>query len=171
MSEMKSAPLPADVKFLLCEDVRSENTGKLLIVGLYPGELVLMNDPKPVEGIDAVSAIASLALLFMARRGLGRFESNFEITAPDGRRVAEAQGGMVELLEGKGATAIAIFRPFPVLAFGEHRIRLRLDATPYEFTFDVRRADGKDPKTASAGRKRYLKAPMKRKKPAAKAGA
>ena len=171
MSEKKSAPLPADVKFLLCEDVRSENTGKLLIVGLYPGEVVLMNDPKPVEGLDAVSAIASLALVFIARKGLGRFESNFEITAPDGRRVAEAQGSVVELVEGRGATAIAIFRPFAVLAFGEHQIRLRLDETPYEFTFDVRRADGRDPKTASAGGKRHSKTSKKRKKPAAKASA
>jgi hypothetical protein len=140
MSEPKRAPLAADVKFLLCEDVRHEKTGKLLIVGLYPGERVVVHKAERVQGIDAEAVIPSLCLLFISDRGSGKFDSRFEITAPDGRAVANGEGGEVDLGEGKSATVCAVFRPFPVLSFGEHRVRMQLDETAYEYAFDIRQA-------------------------------
>lgn len=140
MNEQKTARQVPDVKFLLCEDVRHEATGKLLIVGLYPGEHVVVHKAERVQGIDAEAVLPSLCLLFISDKGSGKFTSRFEITAPDGQAVANGEGGEVDLGEGKSATSCAMFRPFPVLAFGEHRVRMQLNETTYEYSFDIRRA-------------------------------
>jgi hypothetical protein len=39
---MKKAVLPTRVKFLLCDDVRAESSGKITLVGLYPDDKILV---------------------------------------------------------------------------------------------------------------------------------
>lgn len=138
MAESKTFPAAQDVKFILCEDVRREHTGKLLVIGLYPGEQVVMHRPKPIAETAGVAAIDSLVLLFIARNGLGEFAGRLAIEGPNGEPVLNGPMQKVELRESASGTLIAGFKPFPVRQFGHHRVTLFLDERPYCFAFEIR---------------------------------
>ncbi len=143
----KRLPGAKYVRFVLCEDARQEASGKSTLVGVYPGEIVVVHKPTPPEGTSSVAALKSICLVFFVAGGVGKFEAGMKITAPDGSVGFEQPVGTVTLEEHGTATIVGQIQPFLVKAFGVHMATLSLDGRAYPFEFTIREAA---PKPAAA---------------------
>jgi hypothetical protein len=133
-------PAARHVRFVLCEDARQEVSGKSTLVGVYPGEIVVVHQPTPPEGTNAVAALRSICLVLFVSHGVGQFIAGIRIAAPDGTVAFEQQVGVVSLEEHGTATIVGQIQPFLVKAFGAHTLTLALDGREYPFEFVVREA-------------------------------
>ena len=133
-------PAAKHVRFVLCEDARQEVSGKSTLIGVYPGEIVVVHQPTPPEGTNAVAALRSICLVLFASHGTGRFDAGIRIAAPDGTVAFEQQVGVVSLEEHGTATIVGQIQPFLVKAFGVHTLTLSLDGREYPFEFVIREA-------------------------------
>ena len=130
--------LPLAIKFLVCDEIRREASGKLLMVGFYPGEIVILNEAIPDKARKTVGAAQSIAMVFVASQGVGEFDGRLKIVAPNNMTVFDQSVGTVALEVNKTATVAAIIRPFPVFAFGEHNVSLFLDEKVFTFSCEIR---------------------------------
>lgn len=138
---MKSRlPAAKHVRFVLCEDARQEVSGKSTLIGVYPGEIVVVHQPTTPEGTNAVAALRSICLVLFVSHGTGRFDAGIRIVAPDGTVAFEQQVGVVSLEEHGTATIVGQIQPFLVKAFGAHAFTLSLDEREYPFEFVIREA-------------------------------
>jgi hypothetical protein len=144
---MKKKRLPAakHVRFVLCEDARQEASGKSTLIGVYPGEIIVVYKPATPEGTHAVAALRSICLVFFVAGGVGRFDAGIRIDSPDGTAAFEQPVGVVTLEEHGTATIVGQIQPFLVKAFGVHAVTLSLDGRVYPFEFTIR--ESKTPPT------------------------
>lgn len=134
------APTAKQVRFVLCEDARQEVSGKSTLIGVYPGEIIVVHQPTSPEGSNAVAALRSVCLVFFVAGGVGRFEAGIKITAPDGTVGFEQKVGTIVLEAGGTATIIGQIQPFFVKEFGAHTVMLTLEGREYPFEFTIREA-------------------------------
>jgi hypothetical protein len=132
------------VKFILCEDVRSEVQAKVSLLGIYPGETVRVIGDAPPEMQDAKAAISSLAFAFFVSNAKGKLAPRLQFTDPRG-----IDGPPLDLAEtafepGKSSTIAALAKPFIVSAFGEYSVTLQLGATAHKFAFYVEKGSSSD---------------------------
>lgn len=138
---MKERPPAAKhVRFVLCDDARREASGKSLLVGVYPGEIVVVHNPQTPEGTNAAAALKSICLVFFVAGGVGSFSASVRIVAPDGSVGFDQVVGNVTLEKGGTATIVGQIQPFLVQAFGVHTVTLALDGHAYRFEFTIREA-------------------------------
>lgn len=133
-------PTARQVRFVLCEDARQEVSGKSTLIGVYPGEIVVVYDPTPPEGSNSLAALKSICLVFFVAGGVGRFDAGIRIAAADGTVAFEQPVGVVSVEEHGTATIVGQIQPFLVKAFGVHAVTLSLDGREYPFEFTVREA-------------------------------
>jgi hypothetical protein len=133
-------PSAKHVRFVLCEDARQEVSGKSTLIGVYPGDIIVVHNPNTPEGTNAVAALRSICVVFFAASGGGRFEAGLKITAPDGSVGFEQTVGTVSLEQGGTVTIVGQIQPFLVKAFGVHTVTLSLDGREYPFEFTIREA-------------------------------
>jgi hypothetical protein len=50
-------PLPLHAVSLFCDDVRAEATGKLMLIGCYPGNVITLHASQPVDRLAVVTKI------------------------------------------------------------------------------------------------------------------
>lgn len=141
----KRLPPAKQVRFVLCEDARQEMSGKSILIGVYPGEIIVVHNPKVPEGTTAVAALRSVCLVFFVGDGVGRFEASIKITAPDDTIAFEQKVGSVALEADGTATIVGQIQPFLVKAFGAYMVTLSLDDREYPFEFTVREAATQPP--------------------------
>lgn len=134
----KRLPAAKHVRFVLCEDARQETSGKATLVGVYPGEIIIVHRPRPPEGTKAVAALSSVCLVFFVAGGSGGFEVGVRITAPDGTIGFEQKVGSISIGDGKTATIVGQIRPFLVSKFGSHTATLMINGRQYPFEFTIR---------------------------------
>lgn len=134
------APAAKQVRFVLCEDARQEVSGKATLIGVYPGEIIVVHQPTSPEGSSAVAALRSVCLVFFVAGGVGRFEAGIKISAPDGSVGFEQKVGTVVLEASGTGTIIGLIQPFFVKDFGAHTVVLSLDGREYPFEFTIREA-------------------------------
>lgn len=115
-------------------------SGKSTLIGVYPGEIIVVHNPKPPEGTSAVAALRSVCLVFFVGGGIGRFDTGVRIAAPDGTISFEQGVGAVAVEDGGTATVVGQIQPFLVKAFGRHTVTLALDGREYPFEFTIREA-------------------------------
>lgn len=132
------SPTAKQIRFVLCEDARQEVSGKSTLIGVYPGEIIVVHQHASPEGRNAVAALRSVCLVFFVAGGVGRFEAAIKITAPDGTVGFEQKVGTIVLEAGGTATIIGQIQPFLVKAFGVHTVMLTLDGREYPFEFTIR---------------------------------
>jgi hypothetical protein len=125
---------------VLCEDARQEVSGKSTLIGVYPGDIIVVHNPSTPEGTNAVAALRSICVVFFAASGGGRFEAKLKITAPDGSVGFEQTVGTVSLEQSGTVTIVGQIQPFLVKAFGVHTVTLSLDGREYPFEFTIREA-------------------------------
>ena len=136
----KRLPAAKQVRLLLCEDARPEVSGKSTLVGVYPGEVIVVHNPVSPEGTNAVAALKSICLVIFVAGGVGRFDVGIRIATPDDTVAFEQPIGVVTLEEHGTATIVGQIQPFLVKAFGVHTATLSLDGRKYPFEFTIREA-------------------------------
>jgi hypothetical protein len=134
---------PKDVQFLLADAVRQEAGGKLAVLGLYSGA-VLLKDTLPKELPEGAKGMAlpRLEVLVTIFDGYGRFNVDLRLLGPRGTVIGK---GATEIFvdKKKDAAANVIFpiEPFPIPGFGTYRITMQLNRHRYEFKFGVGHTD------------------------------
>ena len=108
-----------DLQFsVLCDDVRREHNGKLILLGLF-------------ETIGTSSFPAIHPTLFVVNRwcnGVGEFRQNTVIRNPDNSLLAEDSVTMIKLDDLKAKhTVIARFNNLKFITPGEYGIEIKLD--------------------------------------------
>ena len=136
----KRLPAAKHVRFVLCEDARQEASGKSTLIGVYPGEIIVVSKPATPEGTNAVAALKSICLVVFVAGGVGQFNAGIRIESPDGTVAFEQPVGAVTLEEHGTATVVGQIQPFLVKAFGVHAFTLLLDGRTYPFEFTIREA-------------------------------
>lgn len=116
-------------------------SGKATLVGVYPGEIIIVHHPTPPEGVKAVAALSSVCLVFFIAGGMGTFEVGVKIAAPDGTIGFEQKIGSISVKDGKTATIVGQIRPFVVKEFGRHKASLKIDGREFPFAFIIREGE------------------------------
>jgi hypothetical protein len=115
---------------LLCDDVRQENNGKFLLIGLYMGTVTLPSVP------TVLSSLAFFQVYDCERPGNYMFKMRLE-RMDTGQRLVEGMGMMKVERPGTGVTPVR-FSPVPLPAFGTYNFVVELEGeAPVIFTFDV----------------------------------
>ena len=108
-----------DLQFsILCDDVRREHNGKLILLGLF-------------ETVGTSQFPATHPTLFVVNRwcnGVGEFKQNTVVRTPENVVLAEDQITMIRLDDLKAKhTVIARFNNLRFLTPGEYAVEIKLD--------------------------------------------
>ena len=122
---------PTRAEFYLCEDVRSEEGGRNTLVGLYPGNKILVRPP--ADGSVVADRLAILAVLF---GGSGEAKMSVVLTDPDGQ-AAELHLPKPVHLKGDTHSVKIRFRPFLIAAFGTYVVTVSFDDKVFTYSFEV----------------------------------
>ncbi len=132
-TETKSSPSVVYEALVLCDDIRFENNGKLLLIGVYSDMVQVFKLPLQLR---------SLGLAVRARAmSKGRIAFNVTATDPQGNSLLEANGEMN--YEGEPGRAIwlpIVMGPTLLTTEGQYGIRIALgDAPPIHESFLVKK--------------------------------
>lgn len=134
------------VKFTLAEEVRAEISGKFSLLGVYPGEQVVVSGIRPHELPTGVEfALQSLAFIFVAIGDLeGKFDSKYQVVAPDRKTVLyDGESQIVELKVNAPSVFGTSIKPFVGPEFGLYTTVLTIGEFRTEFPFEIRRGEYK----------------------------
>jgi hypothetical protein len=121
----------AQAVFLLCEFIRPEEGGRLTVIGLYPGNQVLV--PKNTEQISL-----PLTFAFTILEGEGTFSTKFSIQAPSGKQIfSEHPLPDSVKSEGQPLTVSIFIQPFTTEEVGDFAVTLHLGNTSFRRTFTI----------------------------------
>lgn len=120
--------------FVLCDDVRYENNGKLLLIGVYSDVVQVLNVPLQLRSLG----FAVKARVFST----GRFSFGVALTDPQGNKLLEAQGeAQYEGEVGRVIWLPVVTGPALLPTEGVYSVRIALgENPPVQETFVVRKA-------------------------------
>lgn len=138
---MSSEKTPAVVfqAFVLCDDIRFENNGKLLLIGVYSDVVQVFKLPLQMRSLGlAVRAKAMSA---------GRITFSVTATDPQGNTLLEANGEMnYEGEPGRTIWLPIVMGPALLTTEGTYGVRIALgDAPPIHETFVVKKTPAPEP--------------------------
>jgi Family of unknown function (DUF6941) len=118
---------------VLCDDVRFENNGKLLLIGVYSDLVQVMNLPLQMR---------SIGLAIKARvRSVGKFSFSVSVADPQGNKLLDANGELN--YEGEPGRTIwfpVVMGPALLTIEGAYTVRIALGDGPFvEEIFLVRK--------------------------------
>jgi hypothetical protein len=133
---------PSSVKFLLCDDVRSEANGKLSLIGLYPDDKIYVLSSPNVPGQPSampgfVAVLNQLAVVCLAFGGVGVFPASAKITGPSGQAFSTMLLGNPTFTHGATSTIALQGGLFPVQSYGRYTCTLTIGAVDFTFGFDI----------------------------------
>ena len=132
-SETKPAPTVLFEALVLCDDIRFENNGKLLLIGVYSDVVQVFKLPLQLR---------SLGLAVRARvMSAGRISFNVTATDPQGNSLLEASGEMnYEGEPGRTIWLPLVMGPTLLTTEGQYGIRVALgDTSPVHESFLVKK--------------------------------
>lgn len=121
-------------KILVADEFRTEQSGKILAIGLYSDGVVVLTIPKnaPPATKETPYGIERLALLIT----VGGFEGDDVVRFGfEGGQVFEHP---VSLLPGNSANVILNLKPFRTLTFGMKKVYVEFAGTKRTLQFEVR---------------------------------
>jgi len=130
--------LPQTVRFLLCDDVRPEATGKVSIIGLYPADVIMvrnMDGQVPPEGL--VTVLGQIAIACLALNGNGTYTAGVAITGPSGQNMLSGSLGEFTLARDRNATLIVQSTNLAVPEYGKYTLILTIGKREYPFEFNI----------------------------------
>lgn len=131
--------LPSAPHFLLADNIATQDGGKLLVVGLYAGNEVVLRGTMPTGNVIALPGLYILAT-FMD--GAGEFDVDFRMSAPTGKLLGKVKSILkVNLIQGKSQNIIMPVVPFHIIAFGRYQVELQMDKQTFKYEFAVRHED------------------------------
>ena len=118
---------------VLCDDVRFENNGKLLLIGVYSDLVQVVNLPLQMR---------SIGLAIKARvREVGKFQFSVSVADPQGNKLLDANGELN--YEGEAGRTIwfpVVMGPALLTIEGSYTVRIALGDGPFvEEIFLVRK--------------------------------
>lgn len=129
------------VNFLLAEDVRPEVSNKLTILGLFPGEVVILQKGARPEGVpeDAPAGLERLAILVTISDTEGPHKYKGRVVEPSGELYKpEIELGNGISQKGFSHTVIVALRPFIVKQPGIFHFEFFVDDEIFSFPFEIR---------------------------------
>ncbi len=108
-----------DLQFsVLCDDVRREDNGKLILIGLY----------EVIAGADYPLLYPGMAVVNRWCNGVGRFAQRVRLTDPDNGVVVETADSPVVLGDLRAAaTVVTLLRGIPFARPGRYGVEVLLD--------------------------------------------
>jgi Family of unknown function (DUF6941) len=106
------------VDVILCDDVRQENNGKLMLIGVYTGDVVIFGLPTVLPTFTVICKWATRDAAVPA--------GDYELLGPSGQTLhrIEAKDGLQQA-KNDAALAILQFRPFAFAEAGRYRLTFR----------------------------------------------
>jgi hypothetical protein len=140
-NEKLASPSVLFEALVLCDDIRFENNGKLLLIGVYSDIVQVLKLPLQLRSLGlAIRAKAMSA---------GRIAFSVTATDPQGNSLLEANGEMN--YEGEPGRAIwlpIVMGPALLTTEGQYAVRIALgDAPPIHETFVVKKTPSPEPPT------------------------
>ena len=143
MTSEKTSPAVVFEAFVLCDDIRFENNGKLLLIGVYSDVVEVFKLPLQLRSLGL--AVRAKAM------SQGRIAFNVTATDPQGNGLLEANGEMN--YEGEAGRTIwlpIVMGPALLTTEGLYGVRIALgDAPPVHQSFVVKKTSG-PPETPGA---------------------
>ena len=134
MSETKKKYPPKNASTcVVCEDIRTEATGKLILLGVYPGETVNFFK-KPTEDNPG---LVNLALSLWFRKCSGKFQTRFSVVGPDDTEIVNQTLGEQSVEAGRVMTFAIKIQNAAFTAPGDYAVVVYLDEKEYEFPLYV----------------------------------
>ena len=128
------------VSFLIAEEIRPELNGKLSVLGLYAGNVILigpMPDNAPPGVTPIVERLAIMAVVSDAPAGMHAFRGR--ILGPQGNLYRpDAAFGQAEIPNGFAHSVIIELKPFVINTLGTYQLQFFVDDQQFTFEFDVR---------------------------------
>lgn len=130
------------IKFLLAEDIRTEQNGKHLVIGLLPDDVVLIptaafdedgSGEAPPAGLDRLSFLITISQI-----DAGHHQASFEFRSPTGQTIGSIPDTSFDTEEGKSASFVFNVAPFILHGTGEYSVLLTLDGTTHPLPFEIR---------------------------------
>lgn len=113
--------MPKLIDWMICDDVRVENNGKTIIIGIYHDNII-------VSGLPFVMPqLVTWTKWDVAKGPIKNFE--FTITAPDGKVMGHFTGKPSAKSSGKKAILQIAISPFVIKEAGEYRIDAKINET------------------------------------------
>jgi hypothetical protein len=155
--------LPSAPRFLLADNITEQSGGKLLIIGLYSGDVVVLHGPLPAKVPAQFHGIAlpGLYVLVTFVDGVGQFDASVRIYDPNGIALGPASILKAKLEKGKSQNFVVPLVPFPVTAFGKYRIELQIDTKKFGYEFAVQHEDPNAALPSIQSKKTSSKKPVK----------
>jgi hypothetical protein len=124
-------PSDAAVIFLLSEHVRQEVGGKVSVLGLYPGNLLLI--PK-----DTKQIVVPLTFIFIALEGEGVFPTSLSVHSPSGKPMFPDASLSDSIKNPREALSVFVaVQPFVTEETGKFDVTLRLGKSSYRRSFTI----------------------------------
>ena len=129
------------IKFLVAEEIRPELSGKSMVIGLFPDDVLLMQGKRPdnappemPEGIDRLSFLLNVSEL---PEGKHHFKGN--ISDPSGAPYNPISSlGEETMPKGISRSIIVEIKPFIVKSKGIYHFNLYVDDELTSFPFEIR---------------------------------
>jgi uncharacterized protein DUF6941 len=142
-TETRSSPSVLFEALVLCDDIRFENNGKLMLIGVYSDVVQVFKLPLQLRSLGL--AVRAKAL------STGRIAFNVTATDPQGNNLLEANGEMnYEGEPGRTIWLPIVMGPTLLTTEGQYGIRIALgDAPPIHETFLVKKTPTPEAPAAS----------------------
>jgi|SRR3972149_8761209 len=113
--------MPKLIDWMICDDIRVENNGKTIIIGIYHDNII-------VPGLPFVMPqLVTWTKWDVAKAPLKKFE--FTVTAPDGKTMGHVADEPSTNASGKKAILQIAISPFAIKEMGEYRIDAKINGT------------------------------------------
>lgn len=120
---------------LICDDVRKEETGKEILIGVYSGKIITRS-PLPVTMAKLCFWIG-----FMANF-TGDRDIHMQIISPSDKKIMEANGNVNVIQEGKSSLSVP-FSPVQLPEEGVYSVRFGMGRPPRKIgVFEVKHESG-----------------------------
>ena len=138
---MSSTKRPKRVKFLLCDDVRGEQSGKITLVGLYPDDRIYVHvQPNVTQQFAAPAPVAvlnQLAVVCLVFGGDGALATSAVISGPGSQPIPPMDLGSPIFKPGSVATIGLQGGLFRVDQFGKYTCTLTIHGATFSYDFEI----------------------------------
>lgn len=133
--------LPRKSNFYIADDIRLEQGGKPSLLGFFPDNVVVVPIPEKTKSPTQKEPIAVFGLAFLANfpDATGSYSLGMEFLAPGDVILLKSTDGRVATEKDPGINVITRLQPFPIVAFGIHKLIVTLNKKQFRFSFEVRR--------------------------------
>ena len=122
--------------WLICDDVRIENNGKYILVGVYSGDIVLRK-PLPVT----LAMLAFWIQLDLQKANYGSYE--LRLLDPQKRQAAQFRGSARFTRADEPGVLICLTGPITLSNYGSYNVEFGIDGPPQLLgAFGVRSSEG-----------------------------